>query len=85
MQATIPSQQVAYNYNMDEQQARKKLQRILNDRINKDILFTELKTADGKGMVEAHITWIKQHSKDGWDEQVAADRIAAVEASMAQE
>jgi hypothetical protein len=70
---------------MNKEQTRERLQQILNELVNNDITFVETKYPDGTGMVESHIGWIERHSIDGWDEQVAQDRITTLEIGVAEQ
>lgn len=67
---------------MTEQEARTKLQTLLAGYRNEDILFTETKFTDGGGFVDHHINWIKQHSDDQWDDDVALRRVSQLPDSL---
>jgi len=61
---------------VNEQETKTKLEDLLKGYYEGNIQYTETKFSNGDGFVEHHLNWIKQHSDDEWEDNVALRRVS---------
>lgn len=64
---------------MNKETARQRLD-ALHSKLLEDILYTEL-VNEGRGFVEQNLHLIEQESGDGWDDELALQRIELLEST----